>query len=266
VSVAAREVFAAPTVAGLISKMSLSSVRDSVDVVLPIRTQGSRPPFFCVHPGGGLSWCYMPLARFVPEDLPLYGLQSPGFDGDTPLPGSVTEMATHYIERIRAVQPTGPYHLLGFSFGGIAAHEMAVQLQDAGESVAALVIMDTYPHEEGEPAGPAVPQNDADDWAAKLREENGALLGGMSDDELRRGVRVGRNNVTIRRTHRLGVFERDALLFVAEDSRERGSGGHLWEPHVRGKITEVHLPCTHTNMVEPDMLGQAWTATDNWLS
>ena len=44
VSVAAREVFAAPTVAGLISKMSLSSVRDSVDVVLPIRTQGSRPP------------------------------------------------------------------------------------------------------------------------------------------------------------------------------------------------------------------------------
>jgi thioesterase domain-containing protein/aryl carrier-like protein len=283
-SVSAREVFAAPTVAGLISQMSLSSVRDSVDIVLPIRTQGSRSPFFCIHPGGGLSWCYMPLARFVPEDMPLYGLQSPGFDGNSPLLGSVREMAASYIEQIRALQPTGPYHLIGFSFGGIAAHEMAVQLQEAGEVVAALVIMDTYPQDEGEFAGqprPADqspsepgddsvrrhkdPEADADDWAAKLREENGALLGGMSDEELRRGVRVGRNNVNIRRNHRLGVFERDLLLFVAEDSRERTSGGHLWEPHVRGQITDVHVPCTHTNMVQPDMLGQVWVAIAAWL-
>jgi thioesterase domain-containing protein/aryl carrier-like protein len=267
VTLSAREVFAAPTVAGLISRMSLSSVRDSLDVILPIRPQGDRPPFFCIHPGGGLSWCYMPLARFVPDDLPLYGLQSPGLDGDSPLFGSVTEMAASYIGRIRALQPTGPYHLLGFSFGGIAAHEIAVQFQAAGDVVAALVVMDTYPSIGETPAGrPEDTDAELDDLAAKLRAENGALLGGMSDEELRRGVRVGKNNVEIKRQHRLGVFERDMLLFVAEDARARRSGGHLWEPHVRGTITEVDLPCTHTNMVQPDMLGRVWAATAGWLA
>lgn len=194
----------------------------------------------------------------------VYAVAPLAHDGQHRPVTDIEQMAELMVGAIRAVQPTGPYHLLGFSFGGIAAHEMAVRLEEAGEVVAALVIMDTYPHED-EPARPAVPETDPDEWAARLRQENGALLGGMSDEELRRGVRVGRNNVAIRRTHRLGVFERDALLFVAEDSRERGSGGHLWEPHVRGKITEVYLPCTHPNMVEPDMLGQVWTAIDNWL-
>jgi pimeloyl-ACP methyl ester carboxylesterase/aryl carrier-like protein len=266
VTLAAREVFAAPTVAGLISQMSLSSVRDSLDIVLPIRPQGSRPPFFCIHPGGGLSWCYMALARFVPDDLPLYGLQSPGLDGDSPLFTSVKEMAASYIEKIRELQPAGPYHLIGFSFGGIAAHEIAVQLEEAGETVAALVVMDTYPSTQEAPAGRREEtEAELDDLAAKLRAENGALLGGMSDEELRRGVRVGKNNVEIKRQHRLGVFERDMLLFVAEDARARNSAGELWEPYVRGKITEVDLPCSHTNMVQPDMLGRVWAATSAWL-
>ncbi|MGW2052070.1 AMP-binding protein, partial [Streptomyces sp. NPDC001858] len=279
VSLSARAVFAAPTVLGLISQMSLASVRDSVNIVLPIRTEGSRSPFFFIHPGGGLSWCYMPLAQFVPADIPLYGLQSPGLDGTSPLFGSVTEMAASYVEQIRALQPAGPYHLLGFSFGGVAAHEIAVQLEEAGETVAALVIMDTYPvpEDQGESAGrPRLPEQSAnevgedteaelDNWADKFREENGALLGGMSDEELRRGIRVGRNNVHIRRTHRSGVFQGDALLFIAEDSRERESGGHLWEPYVQGRITEVYVPCTHTNMVEADMLGHIWAAAAAWL-
>jgi hypothetical protein len=146
--------------------------------------------------------------------------------------------------------------------------------------------MDTYPRppqDEGESAGlpqppeqplsqagedPAQrqdPEAELDDLTAKLREENVALLGGMSDEELRSGIRVGRNNFNIGKNHRPGVFERDLLLFVAEDSSERELGGHLWEPYVHGQITEVHVPCTHSNMVEPDMLGQVWAAIAAWL-
>ncbi|MEN3615235.1 hypothetical protein AAH979_37620 [Plantactinospora sp. ZYX-F-223] len=61
------------------------------------------------------------------------------------------------------------------------------------------------------------------------------------------------------------MFERDLLLFVAEDARARNSGGHLREPYARGKITEVDLPCTHTNRVQPDMLGRVWAAIAAWL-
>jgi thioesterase domain-containing protein len=229
----------------------------------------------------------MPLARFVPEDTPLYGLQAPGLDGGDELMGSVREMAACYVERIRALQPAGPYHLMGFSFGGIAAHEMAVQLAEAGETVAALVIMDTYPVPEEEAQAQAEggaqaqaqaqaqqeleqarPRQDPDaeleEWTGRFRAENGALLGGMSEEELRRGVRVGRNNVSIRRGHRPGVFAGDVLLFVAEDSGARGSGSHLWASYVAGRITEVHVACTHSNMVEPGMLGRIWTSVEAW--
>src|SRR6202035_6200465 len=97
----------------------MSSIRDALGVLLPIRAHGSNPPFFCMPPGGGVSWCYMPLARYVPADYPLYGLQDRGLDGASQLAGSVRDMAADYLEQIRAVQGSGPYHLLGWSFGGI---------------------------------------------------------------------------------------------------------------------------------------------------
>ncbi len=133
VSVSVRDVITASTVTGLMSQMSLSSVQGAFSALLPIRTAGSRPPLFCIHPAGGLSWCYMPLARYVPDDFSIYGLQARGLDGSGELPRSVREMAADYIELIRAVQETGPYYLLGWSFGGVAVHEIAVQLQAAGK-------------------------------------------------------------------------------------------------------------------------------------
>ena len=266
VSVSARDVFSAPTVAGLIEQMSFSSLRNSLSMLLPIRPHGSRPPFFCIHPGGGLSWCYMPLARFVPADIPLYGLQPRGLDGKSALFGSVEEMATGYIEQIRKVQPTGPYHLIGFSFGGAGAHEIAVQLQAAGDEVAALVIMDTYPGNEPAGADPERdPETELHEMAARVRGETAALFRDMPEETLMPVVRAALNNRHIRDSHRHGVFERDMLLVVSRNSREGGFGRVQWEPHVRGRITEINVACDHSDLVLPEMLGQVWAATEAWL-
>src|SRR5205807_6296229 len=100
---------------------------------------------FCVHPAGGLSWCYAPLLRYLPDDIPLYGLQATGLDGTGELPESLPAMAADYLQRLRSVQPSGPYRLLGWSFGGLVAHEMARQLQAQGEQVAAMIVLDAYP-------------------------------------------------------------------------------------------------------------------------
>ncbi len=54
-------------------------------------------------------------------------------------------MAAHYVQPIRHVQPTGPYHLLGWSFGGLVAHAIATRLQNAGEQVDLLALLDAYP-------------------------------------------------------------------------------------------------------------------------
>uniref|UniRef100_UPI000AD06E8E non-ribosomal peptide synthetase n=1 Tax=Peterkaempfera griseoplana TaxID=66896 RepID=UPI000AD06E8E len=275
VSVAVRDLFAAPTVTELMKRMSLSSVRDALDVLLPIRTQGSRPPFFCIHPAGGLSWCYMPLARYVPEDVPLYGLQDRGLDGTTEPDHSVGEMAAGYVEQIRAVQPTGPYHLLGWSFGAVVAHEMALQLRAAGEEVGALVIMDQYPWVPDPDAAPAADraEESEEERQARLdirledvRRQAGDALGSVTEEEFRTIARVVENQFVIRRSHEHGRFDGDALVIVAEADRADGApAAELWAPYVTGGIAEVGLPGTHYDLGKPETLEQVWAAVSEWL-
>jgi aspartate racemase len=53
-------------------------------------------------------------------------------------------MAKRYIKEVQTIQPQGPYHLLGYSFGGIVAYEMACQLKEQGEQAALVAILDAY--------------------------------------------------------------------------------------------------------------------------
>ncbi|MFD9871553.1 amino acid adenylation domain-containing protein [Streptomyces niveus] len=122
-----------------------SALGAGTGVLLPLREEGGRPPLFCVHPAAGIAWSYAGLSGPLGTDQPLYGLQARGLDGSQVLPGSVAEMAADYVAQLRTVQPAGPYHLLGWSFGGIVAHEMAVQLQRAGEEIGLLAVLDAIP-------------------------------------------------------------------------------------------------------------------------
>jgi amino acid adenylation domain-containing protein len=268
ISLSARTLFAAPTVAGLIEQMHSSSVRDALGVLLPIRPGGTRPPLFCIHAGGGASWCYMPLARYVPPEIPLYGLQSPGLDGTADLPGSIREMAGIYLRQIRAVQPSGPYHLLGWSFGGMAAHEIAIQLQAAGEQVT-LIIMDAYPRSPG--TGPAAPPHnlaghDAGPELAARQARIRArfdvhLPGVVSEEEYQRLARISQNISQIHDAHQPGIFDGGALLLAAaDDTPDPLLAAGSWQPHITGRITAIPVPCAHSDMCQPANLAQAWAA------
>jgi acetoacetyl-CoA synthetase len=72
-------------------------------------------------------------------------LQAAGLDGKTPRHTTVEEMAAHYVQEIRSLQPSGPYHLAGFSMAGLIAFEIAQQLVRNGERVAFLALIDTPP-------------------------------------------------------------------------------------------------------------------------
>lgn len=112
--------------------------------LVAIQPEGSKPPFFMVHGVGGNVVGFVELARNMKPENPFYGLQSQGLDGKQPLHSRIEDMAAHYIEEMRTAQPMGPYHLGGFSMGGLVAYEMAQQLFAQGEDVAALVLFDTY--------------------------------------------------------------------------------------------------------------------------
>jgi thioesterase domain-containing protein len=77
------------------------------------------------------------------KNQPFYGLQPIGLDGKSSPLTRIEDMASHYIEALRRVQPKGPYFLGGWSFGGWVAFEMAQQLQKSGEEVALLAVLDT---------------------------------------------------------------------------------------------------------------------------
>jgi thioesterase domain-containing protein len=81
------------------------------------------------------------LAMALPADLPVHFLQAKGLDGSEPFE-SVEETARCYVEEIRKVQPHGPYYLGGGCYGGLVAFEMARVLEQMGESVGALFVID----------------------------------------------------------------------------------------------------------------------------
>lgn len=108
-----------------------------------IQPRGSRPPFFGVHGRGAHVTFYHYLAKHLGQDQPFYGLQSRGLDGKQSPFSRVEDMAAHYIEQMRSVQPEGPYFLGGKSGGGIVVFEMAQQLRARGAEVGLLVMFDT---------------------------------------------------------------------------------------------------------------------------
>lgn len=109
-----------------------------------IRTEGTQPPLFCVHPVGGNVLVYRALAKYLGPDQPVYGLQARGLDGKQNPYMSIPEMARDYVEQIRMVQPAGPYHLAGQSLGGMVGYEVAQQLYEQGQSIGMVVLFDTH--------------------------------------------------------------------------------------------------------------------------
>ncbi len=118
--------------------------------LVAIQPNGTKPPLFYIHPFGGNVLVYRDLALSLGDDRPMYGLQPRGLDGKIQPSNSIQEMAEFYLAQIRKVQPEGPYHFVGLSIGGTIAWEMACQLQEQGESVGLLGLLDT--------SGPGYPQ------------------------------------------------------------------------------------------------------------
>lgn len=112
--------------------------------LVPIKPTGSRPPLFCVHGVLGTVVVFHALASHLDLDQPFYGLQAEGLHSRQRPHTTIPEMARHYLEAIRQVQPHGPYFLGGYSGGGAVAFEMAHQLRAMGEQVALLALIDAY--------------------------------------------------------------------------------------------------------------------------
>jgi len=113
------------------------------DTLVPLNDSGNLPPFFCVSGGLGRTIVFRHLAKLLGRDQPFYALQPTWAFGKGELPTRVEDMALSYVDAIRSAQPSGPYFIGGYSFGGQVAYEMARNLHAAGEKVSLLALIDS---------------------------------------------------------------------------------------------------------------------------
>jgi amino acid adenylation domain-containing protein len=137
--------------------------------LVPIQTRGAKRPIFLVYPAGTM--CYYELSTQLASDQPVYGLEEPDLgeaEGNCP---PIEIMADRYVGALQRVQPKGPYFLGGWSLGGVVAFEVARQLQDSGERVALLALIDTRA---------PVPTENTSSGADDFRENETITLGTLA--------------------------------------------------------------------------------------
>ncbi|MEX2015775.1 MAG: amino acid adenylation domain-containing protein, partial [Candidatus Hydrogenedentales bacterium] len=113
-------------------------------LVAPIRAGASGPALFCIAPAGGTTFPYYALAHHLPASRPVYCLQDPLLDDARPPCATIEEQAAAYLAAIRVTQPSGPYHLAGWSFGGVVAFEIARQLAAEAALVGVVALIESY--------------------------------------------------------------------------------------------------------------------------
>ncbi|MFP2960203.1 amino acid adenylation domain-containing protein [Myxococcus sp. 1LA] len=143
-----------------------------LSLLVPLHSEGTQRPVFCVHPVSGNVLPYLELSRRLGPDQPFYAFQAPGLEGEQSPLETVEAMAARYVEALREVQPSGPYRLAGWSLGGVIAFEMARQMEQQGEPVEQLTLIDAYAFDQ-RPAEPV----DAAWIAARFAEFTAQLLG-----------------------------------------------------------------------------------------
>lgn len=133
-------ILAAPTVRAL-ARLIEPAATVTGSRIVPLRP-GHQGNLFLIHDGLGETLLYLNLARRLPRDLSVYGIEPRRLPGIPLAHASMEEMAAHYVAQIRSIQPRGPYRLGGMCAGGVIAYAMAAQLRGLGEEVEAVLILD----------------------------------------------------------------------------------------------------------------------------
>ncbi|WP_251015735.1 non-ribosomal peptide synthetase [Streptomyces sp. ISL-99] len=270
-----RDIFASPTPARLCEQLD-GDGGSAFDVILPLRTSGGAAPLFCVHPVAGLSWRYSTLLNALSADHPVYGVQARGLDGAEPLPASMDALAADYARQIRAVQPEGPYHILGWSLGGIMAQAVATALEADGQEIGLLAVLDTSPPEPGGPGtgtheeilaqmyegygkiygipGGAPKEPTLDQMRAQIVEwygEGSSELRYLGREHRAAALEVSVNNAYLAAERRPDVLRSDLTLVLATRKRLEAVVPEAWEEFVAGRIEIVEVDCEHAQMMDP---------------
>lgn len=260
-------IFAAPTPAALAVRIDEGGNLHALEPLLDLRAGGDAPPLFCLHPAGGIGWCYGGLTRTI-DDRPIVAVQAPTLDGGD-LARTLDEQASRYADLIERRAPAGPIHLLGWSVGGVLAHATAGVLQDRGRETGIVALLDAYPGEQWTGQAPPTPEETLlallhmgglgepalggdpptlDGVLAALSRE-GSALASLGPDTFAAVAHTVRESSRLMREHRSQRIAGDLLFFEATaPRREDWLDAGAWAGLVSGGVDHHELPVTHPEM------------------
>ncbi|KUI06069.1 non-ribosomal peptide synthetase [Mycobacterium sp. IS-3022] len=279
--VAVRTLLLAPSVRSLSQLLG----RDGSGVELPpvdVLKEGTGVPLCCIHEGNGQSYAYRGLGSFL--DCPIIGINQIPQNGEAE-PGSIRDMAKIYADRLQAVYPDGPYNLLGWSFGGPVAHELAIELHRRGCEVQRVILLDPVLSVNRTRRNDAVDDENPGEGRLldlflrsshiDIPEQSEPLTYRQAEELiLQQGevvefvlpprqifefaVRNHNANELFLRDHVPDVFEGDVIVFSAKQDPNDDDlcEPENWRPYVAGDITVHPVDCEHDEMMTPASLAK----------
>jgi len=277
---AVRTVFHAPSVRSLSQQLGR---HDSAVEVVPVEVfkEGTGVPLCCIHDGTGLSYSYLALGDYL--DCPIIGINEIPQTGEAEF-GSIRGMAASYADRLQAIYPVGPYKLLGWSFGGPVAHELAVELRRRGCVVQRLILLDPGHSANGTVRNHALDESQIESRIESrlldqflrasridIPEQSGPLTYRQVEELIHQQreevvlpprqlfefmVQSGHANQLYLREHEPDVFDGDMIIFSIRSENENDSSHpQYWRPYVAGDITVYSVDCGHHEMMTTESLG-----------
>ncbi|MBL7964595.1 MAG: amino acid adenylation domain-containing protein [Flavobacteriales bacterium] len=242
-----KAIFKAPTIADLAKLIDKEEPGDRVEThnLVAIREEGMLPPLFCVH--GDEANYYLP--QHLDRELPFYAFTHQGEDGLPIRYTRVEEIAAHFIAELRSMRPKGPYLLSGYSFGGLVAYEMAVQLTAEGEEIPLVALFDTFTPDEH-----LVEAKREARWTDNLKNP---IIRKMYGHFLKRGKVIPPK---LRHYHIIDTYERAIAAYTPKPY-----GGHVvvfraeathgpeymgWKRFVKGHLELRMTPGNHYDMIK----------------
>jgi len=230
--------------------------------LVPFRETGSQEPFFCVHGVGGGVMFLKKLLPHLDPDRPIYGLQPAIMEDEDAVYETVTEMAKEYIAEIRTLQPTGPYFIGGSCFGGLVAQEMARLLDEGGDTVAFLALID--------PSSPNYQRPEVSRWLATkrrarkiVRARRAGRIQAKKQERWDRTQHLRKLHAKAAKEHRPQRSE--VPLYILGARKQSARHEWMWGATQNGNITIEEFPANHSEMYEPrnaeyiaKMLNRQW--------
>nr|APD71995.1 non-ribosomal peptide synthetase 4 [Streptomyces sp.] len=248
--------FEAPTPVGLAARLDEVPGDPFSHVIELQRGAGDGRPVFCLHPIGGLAWCYAALLPYLDRGQAVYGIQVTESHGRFRPVGSLTELVDRYADLIMSTRPDGPCVIAGWSLGGVLAHEVAGRIQERGGQVDLVVMFDSRPY----PA-PLSPDDDAEagfvDWVSTEVLGSGGKEATIDARQNTTLIRAARAVAAVLGPPTTDGYDGRVLSFAASRSvRDLGSAEAAWRPYLRD--AEHHIvEAAHQDMMSPQAMRKA---------